>query len=260
MSRQNKKPRLAIVPDEISGPPGKAEAKEILALFDLANKGMRAFVMMGFRLISVKARLPHGQYMHWMEKHLKGLSRFQLHRSRQIAEGIAIRLGWDAQMLHARTFETDLPPEVCDLIDGKSGRALLSELRDFTEDTEDVACRQLCEARWAIDPLERDDWQPRVLSGEMTYHRAYIGMLGADATEGKAKKVREVWRVFDGKLTALKSPFRGLESLISENQKNRELLKKHVAGWARMDMSEDMRRIWLEAMEESLIEKGVRDV
>lgn len=188
MSRQAKAPRLEIVPDEISGPPGAAEAAEIRGLYATAQEGIRAFVLMGFRLIEVKARLPHGRYMAWLETNLGDLTHRHLHSSRRIAEGIVLRLGW-SNWNRGSNLET-LPAEVCDLIDGKGYRTLLMELREpLTGEAakSEEECRVACEARWAKDAEERDEWEPRVLSGEINYHRALTGMLGQREVKGQAK-------------------------------------------------------------------------
>jgi hypothetical protein len=262
VSRQAKAARLVIVPDEVSGPPGAAEAAEIRALYATAQAGIRAFVLMGFRLIEVKARLPHGGYMRWISENLSDLGRSHLHRSRQVAEGIALHLGWDGSNVPRVGHLPELPPEVLELIDGKSGRALLAELREPLDEkaakTEE-AHRLLCEEVWEHDGGKRDEWEPRVLSGEINYHRAYTGMLGETATAGKAKEEREVWAVFDSKLCAMKTPFRKLERLITEDPLRKRDLIIQIGGWARMDMSEEMRRVWLEALERSLGEKGGLD-
>ncbi len=112
MSRQSKAARLVIQPDEVSGPPGHAEAEEIRSLYESTNRGMRAFVVMGFRLLEIKARLPHGGYMAWMQKNLPQLSSRHLHRSRQVAEGIALRLGWDGSNLPRVSNLDEMPAEV----------------------------------------------------------------------------------------------------------------------------------------------------
>lgn len=185
MSRQNIKPRLEIIPDEISGPPGEVEATEIRGLWKKSSDGMTAFVLMGFRLIEVKARLRHGEYMKWVEANLPELPHRHLHRARQIAEGIAIRL--NLQIGNVANLKS-LPSEVAELIAGKTTKALLTELHDFESDPKEEEHRKLCEARWKKNAAERDEWEPRVLSGEISYYRALTGMLGHEETAGKPKQ------------------------------------------------------------------------
>lgn len=216
MSRQNIKPRLEIVPDEISGPPGEAEASEIRRLYQIANGGIKAFVLMGFRLIDVKARLPHGQYMVWVEKNLPDLSHRQIHKSRQIAETIALRLGW-ANWNHGSNLN-ELPAEVCELIDGKSARALLADLHDFEPDPNEEECRKLCEARWKKNAVERDEWEPRVLSGELSYHRALTGMIGHEETAGKTKQDTRHGEVLSSASNKLLKHFPHFEKLPVKSQ------------------------------------------
>ena len=94
------------------------------------------------------------------------------------------------------TFE-DLPPEILAIIDGASEsggyRALLAEVHEFPDLTaeehhNEAACAAQCEKLWLAAPEKRDEWEPRVLSGEITYHRALTGMLGSQRTAGQPKQ------------------------------------------------------------------------
>jgi hypothetical protein len=251
MSRQAKKPRLVLVPDEVSPAPGKAEAEAIRALYATAQEGIRAFVLMGFRLIALKARLPHGQYMAWIRMHLAELTPGHLHRSRMIAEGIALRLGWDGQIDRMRSICNALPPEVCDLIEGKSYRTLLTELRDPLGEAErarEEASRLLCEEIWTADPGQRDEWEPRVLAGEVSYRYAHTGMLGALAMAGKQREDREIWNIFDAKLCAMRASFRKMEPLVAGEARYRESLVNQIRGWAKMEMPPVLLEVWKEAL------------
>jgi hypothetical protein len=165
----------------ISHPPGELEAAAIREDHATATAGMRAFVRMGFRLMDVKSRLPHGEYIPWCDKHLKGLSRRHLHRAKFVAE-------YFSQMCPVGTFE-ELPPKALELIDGTGGgQSLMAALQDFPEITGSEAdAKKACESRWDRHPEERDDWEPRVLSGELSYLRAIQGMLGSEATAGKPR-------------------------------------------------------------------------
>jgi hypothetical protein len=160
------------------------EAAAIRADHAVATAGMRAFVRMGFRLMDVKSRLPHGKYMAWVRENLPELSEQHLSRAKHIAEGFS-------NSAHARNLE-ELSPEILAIIDGASEsggyRALLAEVHEFPECIGSEAnAKELCEARWLRHPEERDDWEPRVLSGELNYHRALTGMLGSSATAGKSR-------------------------------------------------------------------------
>lgn len=185
MSRQSKTPRLSLAldPDEIREAPGEAEAAAIRADYGVAMDGLRAFVRMGFRLMEVKARLPHGGYMPWCEQFLPELRKSHIHRAKSVAEQIGVMLKCPTR----GTFE-DLPSEVLEFIDAAgSQRSLLSKLHDFAESEDNEKARKQCEAIWEKKPVERDEWEPLVLSGDIGYLAALRGMLGAAATKGQSK-------------------------------------------------------------------------
>lgn len=183
MSRQNKKPRLEIVPDEVSGAPGEVEADAIRTDYAVAMDGLRAFVRMGFRLMEVKARLPHGGYMPWCESFLPGLSKSHIHRAKSVAEQIGALLKCPTH----GTFE-NLPPEILALIDtAGSQRGLLAGIHEFSETENEGKAKSQCEARWKKKPVERDEWEPKVLAGDISYLSALRGMLGKETTKDKKK-------------------------------------------------------------------------
>ncbi|MFT3992396.1 MAG: hypothetical protein QM680_13410 [Luteolibacter sp.] len=170
-------------PDEVLAAPGAAEAAAIREDYDKSVKGLHAFVRMGFRLIDVKSRLPHGQYMAWCKRHLSDLGKSHLHRSRQVAEGMLKMT--DAKFPPRGTFE--LPAEISEIIDGASGyRALLGEIEEFRHDELEAKNKELCEAAWKNELL-RDEWEPRVLSGEITYTQAIRGMTGQEISAGQKR-------------------------------------------------------------------------
>jgi len=182
-----------IVPDQVIAGPGMAEAAKIRANYEVAMKGMRAFVDMGFQLIEVKSRLPHGKFMAWVEHFLPDLCHRHLHRARSIAAGFAEMAG---VKLDSRVQFDELPPEIVEQIDGATGyRALLAAIHEFRSDELETKNRELCEARWKADPELRDEWEPRVLSGEVTYTYAMRGMTGQEL-KGAARP-----RVDYGKIT-----------------------------------------------------------
>lgn len=186
---------------EILPAPGAVEAAAIRADHAVATAGMRAFVRMGFRLMDVKSRLPHGKYVKWCEEYLGDLSRRHLHRAKFIAESFG---KWDMHV----PFE-NLSPEILAIIDGASGiHALLAEVHEFPECIGSEAnAKELCEARWLRHPEERDDWEPRVLSGELNYHRALTGMLGSSATAGKKRDATQAGALLNSAAGALKLHF-----------------------------------------------------
>lgn len=209
---------------EILPAPGALEAAAIREDHATATSGMRAFVRMGFRLMDVKSRLPHGEYIPWCEKFLKGLSKRHLHRAKFIAENFAKK---DSCVL----FE-ELPPEALAEIDGanESGgyRALLAEFQDFPEIIGSEAdAKKACEARWERKPEERDEWEPRVLSGEMSYHRARTGMLGSVGTKGKARESTKIWTLMTRNANSMKGLWKDYSALEDEERKL-EIVEKLV--------------------------------
>jgi hypothetical protein len=188
-SKAPKKPQAKALPAEVSEiatAPGEAEAKQIIHYYGIANEGLRAFVRIGFILIDVKARLPHGKYIPWLDKHLGDRSRMHLHRASQIAQGIANHLGWEPQMSHAVLHLKQLPDEVLNLIEGKSARSLLTELREPVPPSHPDTIKA-CEDLWKSSPALRDEYEPRVLGGEMTYGGALQGMTGKIHSKGKPR-------------------------------------------------------------------------
>ncbi len=188
---------------EISKPPGEIEAKQIIHLYGIANEGLRAFVRMGFLLADVKARLPHGQYSKWIAKHLPSLSRMHLHRASYIAQSLASHFGiqipnvthelhLDSNVSHARHLE-ELPADATALIDACAERGgyrlLMGEIKALQASHPDTI--QACEDLWNSSAALRDEYEPRVLGGEMTYGAALQGMTGKIHTKGKPKSATD---------------------------------------------------------------------
>jgi hypothetical protein len=167
--------------DDITLPPGAVEATRIRELYTTAVAGVRAYVEMGFRLMDTKARLPHGQYIAWCDKHLAGLSRPVLFRAKTIAEGLV-------KCFQAETFGS-LPPAALELIDGHAGhRALLATIQEYRHDETEETSRIACEKRWKEDlrgAQLRDEWYPRIMAGEVTYTQALSGMNGSESAGKK---------------------------------------------------------------------------
>lgn len=171
-----------LCPADVVDMPGTAEAAAIRADYDVAKQGMRAFVSMGLRLMDVKARLPHGHYMPWVAKHLPDLTHRQLHKAKCVAWSLCEAAN---VKLEPRFQFEDLPPEVLAIIEGASSqRALLSTVHEFREGAEETLAAGKCEEYFRKDPDLRDEWEPRVLSGEMSWCQAVRGIAGAVATSG----------------------------------------------------------------------------
>lgn len=166
--------------DGVALPPGDKEAAAIRADYEIFAKGAEAFLRMGLRLIDVKARLPHGQFMDWCEEHLSGLSNRWLQKSKQTASS-ALKVAGVQMRTAVRIWESpELPPELAELIEGRSARQLIADIREFRSDELEEKNKRLCEERWARDPEARDEWEPQVLAGEVTYTYAMRGMTGQE--------------------------------------------------------------------------------
>jgi hypothetical protein len=190
---------------EASEAPGIAEAAAIAADYQVAMSGLRSFVTMGLRLMDVKARLPHGGYLPWCEKFLPKLSKPHLHRAKSIAQGLCEILG--VKCLARETFE-NLPVEMAEIIDGASGyRALLGTIKEFRTDADEARAKATCESFFAADPALRDEWEPRVLAGEMSWCEAVRGIAGHVATAGKKRGEPNYVALLPQSLTTLRNGF-----------------------------------------------------
>jgi hypothetical protein len=178
--------------------PGDVDSTAIRKDYDTTLQGLRAFVRMGFRLMDVKSRLPHGNYSPWCAEHLGGLSRAVLSRAKQIAHGFA-------KCFACETFDR-LPPEAIAIIEGcseKGGyRALLAAVHEFPTGALEQKNRLICEGRWQMDAELRDEWEPRVLSGECTYTEALNGMNGQEL-KGKQRPGSDYYGLLTRNLTSL---------------------------------------------------------
>lgn len=164
-----------------SSAPGHAEATAIRQDFATSIAGLQAYVSMGFRLMDVKARLPHGGFISWCKEHLGDLSRPHLYRSKFTAEILCEMAG--IKCLTRETFGI-LPPEILALIEGTTQRSLMATVQEYRHDAAESEATALCEARWAVNPGLRDEWQPKCLSGLLTHVLALRGMDGQTATAG----------------------------------------------------------------------------
>lgn len=206
----------AIAATEVVDLPGPNEAAAIEADYQAALGGLRAFVQMGFRLMDVKARLPHGQFIPWIQKHLSGLSQRHLYNAKQTAEGICQVLG--LKFAPECKFG-ELPVEVLQMIDGASGyRSLLGCIREFKDSATEDAAKAKCLIYFEQDPALRDEWEPRVISGEMTWCEAVRGIAGHVATAGKNRAEPNYAVLVPQSLTTLKNGFSKWDSMPEETR------------------------------------------
>ncbi len=144
------------------------------------TKGMRAYLRMGIRLHMVKESLPHGDFMKWCVANLR-VQRSHIGDSMRLA--VAICEICKIQITSALVICENSKSALNEMIDGKSQRQVLAIIQEYRNDPTEEAAKLWCEDRWERNPKERDDWELRVASGEITYIYAKIGMIGADNTK-----------------------------------------------------------------------------
>lgn len=162
-------------------------AAEIRTDYAAFSTGMHSFLLMGLRLHEAKASIPHGHFMKWCKGEFADLSHTQLLNSMRVAEWVCLEC--EVEIRNALRICQDCSANpLFDLVDGKSHRQLLSAVHESRTDETEEKNRALCEARWEKQPTERDEWEPRVLSGELSYTLAWRGMLGAEDTKDQPRK------------------------------------------------------------------------
>lgn len=193
--------------DAVALPPGDLEAAAIRENYKLVVAGGRAFLLMGLRLIDVKARLRHGEYMPWCEAHLPDLSKPWIHRAKQTAEWALKRVGipnvyqvdiWNSQ---------NLPAELAEMVDGRSANQLIAEIHEFRQDETEQKAKAACESAFLDDPELRDEWEPRVLSGELTWCEARVGIAGQTTTKGKKRPAPDYSQLLRSSIVTLSNGF-----------------------------------------------------
>jgi len=194
---------------EVLPQPGQDEARAIRADYQQAQAGMVAFVRMGFRLVAVKAALPHGQFLSWCDAYLPDLTPRHLQNAKRIAEGLAqiAKLKCETRVV----FQSDsLPAPILDLIEGKSGyKALLATVAEYRDDEAERAAQAQCERLFAADPHLRDEWEARVIAGEISWCQAVRGIAGQQATAGKRRNDPDYERLVFSSLKTLHNGLSG---------------------------------------------------
>lgn len=226
-----------LTPDQIAKAPGMLEATAIEHDYEHAMKGLRHYVIMGIRLMDVKERLPHGQYLPWCEKYIHRVSKTHLHRAKFIAEGLCERVGIKCPT--RETFDATLPPEFEAIVDGASGvRALMADIQEFRQDHDEETARAKCEAMFHSDPEMRDEWEPRALSGELSWTLVLRGIAGQEATAGKRRSDPDYTILVPRSLTTIRNGFSHWASLPDEARAT------HIVEFRKLlaDMPADLRR------------------
>ena len=204
-----------LTPDQVAARPGQLEATAIEFDNEQAMKGRRHYVLMGLRLMDVKARLPHGQFIPWLETHLPTISKPHLHRAKSIAQGLCDMTG--VKFIARDKFEafaTELPPELEMIVDGASGyRALMAEIQEFRSDHDEETAKAKCAALFAQDAELRDEWEPRALSGEMSWTLVLRGIAGQVATKGGKRSEPDYASLVPRSLTTIRNGFAKWEAM-----------------------------------------------
>jgi hypothetical protein len=194
---------------EVLPAPGQDEARAIRADYEQSMSGLRAFVRMGFRLVAVKAALPHGQFLTWCDAYLPDLTPRHLQRAKRIAEGLADMAGikCDPRVVFERA---DLPSEILALIDGKTGyKALLATVAEYRDDEAERQAEAQCQRLFAADPALRDEWESRVIAGEISWCQAVRGIAGQQSTAGKRRNDPDYERLVFSSLKTLHNGLSG---------------------------------------------------
>jgi hypothetical protein len=171
-------------------------AHDIHRDYQAAMHGMRSYVAMGIRLHIVKESLLHGQFMRWCDKNLTITHRHignAMSIAATLCEIAKIEIGnalpiCDRQIGNALDISEKPQDPLFELIEGTTHRRLSLALKEYRNDPTEDAAKNWCEDRWAKNSVDRDNWEPRVLSGEITYIYAKIGMLGADNTKEQPRR------------------------------------------------------------------------
>lgn len=193
--------------DGVALPPGEMEANAIRKDYEIFAKGAEAFLRMGLRLIDVKARLRHGEYMPWCEENLGELSKPWIHRAKQTAEWAIKRVGTKCLPPVDIWNSEKLPLELAEMVDGRSANQLIAEIHEFRQDEAEKKAKAACESAFLDDPELRDEWEPRVLSGELTWCEARVGIAGQTTTKGKKRSAPDYSHLLRSSIVTLGNGF-----------------------------------------------------
>lgn len=184
------------------------------------NAGAKAFVRLGLRLIVVKRRSSHGEFIPWLEENVPHLQRRQLYNAISCARHLLKATNSEISPKCATVLQ------ICDdhlapfeeLIAGKSIRGLLTLVREERSDQAEADARAKCEAHFANDPAARDEWEPRVVGGELTWCQAVRGMAGQGTTKAKTRNDADYQRLIPTSIKTLQNGFDRWDSLPDETR------------------------------------------
>jgi hypothetical protein len=220
---------------EVTRLPGQAEADAIAADYATSRDGIFAWIRMGIRLIDVKERLPHGEFTKWVKSNLTQtsnmsrvtyLSESQLYRAQKVANEILSYLAKQNSRSTPYTFDeaifmlTDPNGQLRKIIEGKSQRQLRLEAGELQTSDDELAAQEWCEKRWEENPELRDEFEPRVLDGSLTYVLAKMGMTGIECTKGKPKAATSHDAHLRQAVASIKRHWRGYEQMDEVKRSN----------------------------------------
>jgi hypothetical protein len=206
---------LLTAPVEIVDLPGKEEAAAIRTDYLIVTTGVHAFVRMGFRLIDVKSRLPHGAFLAWCGEHLNDLSPRRLQSAKSTVDELLKVTG----IKYEPRFAFESPPEIHAIVEGKDSiRALLGAVREFRQDEAEAEAKRKCYEEFAKDPSLQDEWEPRVLSGELDWCQARRGITGRLATLGNKRADPDYAVLIPRVITTLKNGFTKWDAIPEDKQ------------------------------------------
>jgi hypothetical protein len=200
--------------------PGTAEAEAIAQDYNTALNGIVAWVRVGLRMIDVKDRAGKGQFTKWVEEnlvsHVIPMKRAHLFRAKAVAEYLIYENGVsrDAVLIVCEDQEHPIWQDVI----GKSTRQLSLEVSDAKTSEKEDEARQSCEERWEKDAELRDEWEPRCLSGEISYVHALAGMTGADETKDSERKSEKSFTKMNAAAGSLKRHWKTYNNLSPEQR------------------------------------------
>lgn len=196
--------------------PNAREIKEIVTDYNAARAGAVSWVRLGFRLLDVKERLPHGGFMKWVDTKLANAANFK-HRHLTNAMVVARALCKTAA-ISPREGVDELNNDasfLMSIVEGNSAHRLLLIAKEINTSEGEVEARNYCERTWKRYPGKRDEWEPRVLGGELTYTLAKAGMLGQETTKGKKRGAVQKVHILEKNVSGLKRHWKAVNEMSS---------------------------------------------
>lgn len=170
-----------------------------------ALNGLRDYVLVGLCLSATQKELPWGTFEKWKAAKFPQFQRAHLCNAKRIAESLAEMTGFKCPTVGHLT---SLPPEIAEIVDGAGDhRALLATTHEYRIDSDAVYAKSLCEKRFEKDPALRDEWEPRVLSGELDWCQVARGLGGQQATKGGGRKDPEYDKISISSLITVRNSF-----------------------------------------------------